>query len=49
MQIYLPKIIYSSPTKLPILEKLTLYYIIHKAFENSATNNEDMNIEIDLK
>ncbi|SCH46423.1 Uncharacterised protein [uncultured Clostridium sp.] len=49
MQIYLPKIIYSSPTKLPTLEKLILYYIIHKAFENNITNNEDSNIEIDLK
>ncbi len=48
MQIYLPKIIYSSPTKLPTLEKTILYYIIHKSFENTATTNEELNIEIDL-
>ena len=48
MQIYLPKIIYSSPTKLPILEKTILYYIIHKSFENTATTNEELNVEIDL-
>ena len=48
MQIYLPKIIYSSPTKLPILEKTILYYIIHKSFENTTTTNEDLNVEIDL-
>lgn len=48
MQIYLPKIIYSSPTKLPTLEKTILYYIIHKSFENTATTNENLNIEIDL-
>lgn len=49
MQIYLPKIIHSSPTKLPILEKTILYYIIHKSFENTAITNEELNVEIDLK
>lgn len=48
MQIYLPKIIYTSPTKLPILEKIILYYIIHKSFEDSALSNDNSNVEINL-
>ncbi len=46
MQIYLPKIIYTSPTKLPTLEKLILYYTIHKAFEYKATDSVDLDIDL---
>lgn len=49
MQIYLPKIIYTSPTKLPTLEKLLLYYIIHKSFKCSDETNNNLDLEIDLK
>lgn len=49
MQIYLPKIIYSSPTNLPIPEKLILYYIVHKAFESTAITSDNLDLQIDLK
>lgn len=49
MQVYLPKIIYKSPTRLPILEQLTFYYIINKAFEYSYISNDITDLEINLK
>lgn len=48
MEIYLPKIIANSPTKLPILEKTILYYIIDKAFKCKDENTKDLNIEINI-
>lgn len=48
MEIYLPKIIANSPTKLPILEKTILYYIIYKSFKYKNENTKDLNIEIDI-
>lgn len=46
MKIYLPKIIYNSPTKLPKLEKKFFYYILHKMFNlNSKNNNLEINID----
>ncbi|CEH34642.1 hypothetical protein [Romboutsia lituseburensis] len=48
MKIYLPKIIYNSPTKLPDLEKNFFYYVIHKMFKLNSENNKDFNLEINI-
>lgn len=48
MQVYLPKIIYKSPTQLPIIEKLAFYYILNKAFEYTYVSSDITDLEIDL-
>lgn len=48
MKIYLPKIIANSPTKLPILEKTILYYIIDKAFKSKNENTKNLSLEINI-
>ncbi|MCH1959795.1 MULTISPECIES: hypothetical protein [Romboutsia] len=48
MEIYLPKIIANSPTKLPILEKTILYYIIDKAFKSKNENTKNLSLEINI-
>lgn len=48
MKIYLPKIIYNSPTKLPNLEKNFFYYVIHKMFKLNSKNNKNFNLEINI-
>ncbi|WP_270940308.1 RepB family plasmid replication initiator protein [Romboutsia lituseburensis] len=48
MKVYLPKIIYNSPTKLPKLEKKFFYYIVHKMFNSNSKNNENLNLEINI-
>lgn len=48
MKVYLPKIIYNSPTKLPKLEKKIFYYIVYKIFILNSKNNENLNLEINI-
>lgn len=48
MKVYLPKIIYNSPTKLPKLEKIFFYYVIHKIFKLNSKNNKNFNLEINI-
>lgn len=48
MKVYLPKIIYNSPTKLPKLEKNFFYYIVYKIFILNSKNNENLNLEINI-
>lgn len=48
MKVYLPKIIYNSPTQLPKLEKKFFYYIVYKIFILNNKNNENLNLEINI-
>lgn len=48
MKVYLPKIIYNSPTKLPKLEKIFFYYIVYKIFILNSKNNENLNLQINI-
>ncbi|MGL5312468.1 MAG: hypothetical protein ACRC92_04370 [Peptostreptococcaceae bacterium] len=49
MKIYLPKILATSPTYLPPLEKTIFYYIIHCSFKAKADYNEELMLEINIK
>ncbi len=49
MKIYLPKIIATSPTNLPLLEKTLLYYIIDSAFKDFENVTTDNMLELNLK
>ena len=48
MRIYLPKILSTSPTSLPTLDKSVFYYIVHKAFNALGNGSEDLFFEIDI-
>ncbi|MCR8744584.1 hypothetical protein [Romboutsia lituseburensis] len=48
MKVYLPKIIYDSPTKLPPLEKNIFYYIVYRVFKSNIENNKNLNLEINI-
>ena len=48
MKFYIPNIIANSPTKLPFLEKVILYYIIDEAFKSQLDKNQSSDLEIDI-
>lgn len=48
MKIYLPKILSTSPTSLPTLDKSVFYYIVHKAFNALGDSSDDLFFEIDI-
>lgn len=48
MKFYIPNIIANSPTKLPFLEKVILYYTIDEAFKSQLDKNQSSDLEIDI-
>lgn len=48
MKIYIPKIIADTPTKLPSLEKIILYYILDYAFRMQDENLQNLDLEMDM-
>lgn len=49
MKIYLPKILVNSPTYIPPLEKLILYYIIDCTFKSKTENEKEQILEINTQ
>lgn len=48
MKIYLPKILSTSPTYLPPLDKAVFYYVVHSAFNALGDGSEDSVLEVDI-